>query len=421
MDNILQYMETRAAFIGTPYRRLDSRLFRLFRLLADCYRDSGLIDEEHSTLDLVSYDAEKRVYSLQEGGKALTLAPRGVRLVISEREDEEGNRFFTIVLSKPEFEYAFSGGARLSIRMSGDDDRLERLAEGCRELARINDRLPKLAAVTQARRDRALSSFKEDDSPEGRDNRAAFEAIGQLLEEEEQKREAQVKRIQSGNVRIAVIDTEMAQRHVIQFSGLILEQKEPGRFAVAGRKNIYLQLPDKVHIRPEIRNLTHISESMLAKKGLSRHYAAEKEILPFLESADIICGHAISNDIEALKADFPEVLSKRLEDCEVIDTQRMADVVFLLERNVSLEGCCELAKIPQEGEDGGFHDAMYDAMMTARLMLRLLNLYIGKTDTSPVMRMQDMAKLHGLINLSVMKEFSDDEEETGIPDRSELY
>ena len=400
LDKHLNYIESRVAFIGTPARRMESKLFRLFHVLSEYYADSDQLDRERSGFDGLKFDEGSFSY-INEAGERLT--PRSSRLVLSESEDEEGRRWLSAVLSGPAQEYPYSGGARLVIRM---DDQLQQLIAGCREFARVNVHLPKLPGMSGENEAAVRKKLEEEISTEDRE---ALLLVDQMLEEERKARDEQLRIIKEMPVRVAVIDTEMAVRHVIQFSGLLLEQRQPARFAVTQTKNIYLQLPERVHITGDVRNLTHITESLLAKKGLVREYAADREISPLLQKADFICGHAVLNDIEALRADFPQKL--KLESCLLIDTQRMADAVFCLNRTASLEECCELAKIPAE-ENGSFHDALYDARMTAKLFLKLLYPYIKKVGKSPAEPVDFFVRNHGLNHLLPIREFLPDEGES---------
>ena len=419
MDWQIPYLESRVAFIGAPNRRLDPKLFSLYRLLLGAYGDTGRIDRKISNPDQVRYDEENRTYLFRESEEtawedALRLTQRSVRLVLSEEVDEENASWFNLVLSRPEQEFPCRGGARLRICMkrSGEeeDTRLADILSGCREFARLNPQLPRLASVSKEREEAALVPESADSAGDAM-NREAMQLVRELEEKDRQDRQEHLRRMQEDPLTIAVLDTEMAERRIIQFSGLLLQQKAPAKFAVIQTKNIYLQLPEKVHISGGVRNLTHISESMLAKKGLARQYAGEKEIAPFLEKADIICGHAVMNDVEALKGDFPGIMEKLQAGKSegkgflYIDTQKMADAVFNLQKTASLEECCELAKVA--AEEGNFHDAMVDARMTAKLFLKLLSPYMRRLGRSPAESADAFVKPRGCIWLTPIKELSE--------------
>ena len=402
---------------------MEPKLFGLYRLLLKVYGDSEQFDREVSNPERVRYDEETRTYLFREDEDASwedarKLTQRSMRLVLSEETEDDGRSWFNLVLSGPEQEFPFSGGARLRILMNpgGEtDEKLEAVLSGCREFARVNPHFPVLPEVPSETEDAFFASLEADPARAG-ENLEAVRLVRELEEEKRNERRKNLRRIKEEPVTIAVIDTEMAEHHIIQFSGLLLQQKSPAKFAVIQTKNIYLQLPERVHISEGVRNLTHISESMLARKGLARQYAGEKEIKPFLEKADIICGHAVLNDTEALKKDFPEVMKelsgRRREGSPfpdpgflLADTQRMSDAVFRLKKTASLEECCSLAGIA--AEEGEFHDALVDARMTAKLFLKLLYPYMKRLGRSPAEPGERFGKSRGLVWLNPIRDLDE--------------
>lgn len=193
---------------------------------------------------------------------------------------------------------------------------------------------------------------------------------------------------------VAVIDMEWEGQNPTQFSGFILEPCENG-LRVTDELNIYIKLPAGKRVSPMVRGLTHITDELLKKEGLTV-YAALNKITGFLNKAKLVCGQGVRSDLDVLNR-FYEENGQKVPAC--VSCEKIIDVSFLvqdmndLEHVVSLKEEAQLTGVVHWKER--FHDARVDALLAARLLAVYLPGFVLRYRTAPIVPVALVRKVEG--------------------------
>ena len=189
---------------------------------------------------------------------------------------------------------------------------------------------------------------------------------------------------QTKKIRCMVFDTETTglnskKDHIIELAGVEMEN-----FKLTGR-NFHIYIKPRVYLPKQVTEVNHITHDYF-KKFCEFYYLDTKiqleKFLEFIGNDCYLIAHNAPFDFRFLNNELKYWGLKQIPPEKFRCTLRMMKKYYI-ENGIKAENhklitCCNYFGIPISENDGSFHNALFDTLMTSKLFVHLFQVYNGE-------------------------------------------